>query len=439
MRLVKQRLHPQHLKRAWLRSTFLLILMIVAALTVGKVFNRLEVGLANGVYIVAILQLITAFILFASTVLNIRAAKVPAKIRPILGKDAPTLSVCIPARNETVDLEECLDSLIRSDYPKLEILVLDDSSQNKRTPEIIRDYAQNGVIFIQGETPPASWLAKNYAYEQLAKGANGEILLFCGVDCRFETKTISSLVSLMMQTHLQMISVLPKNELKPGLNFGRSLIQPSRYAWELALPRRLLNRPPVLSTCWLITRRAFNQTGGFEAVHHKIVPESYFSRQLFSKHPSYNFLLSNSDIGLVSTKSLVEQRSTAIRTRYPQTHRRPEMVALITLAQFGQLLWPYILAVLAVSTGRLTLLLLSVTTCLINQIVYGLLVNLAYRQPLWLGLAALPFAAVYDICLLNYSMLAYEFGEVYWKGRNVALPVMKNLNSTASLAQTPQK
>jgi hypothetical protein len=40
------------------------------------------------------------------------------------------------------------------------------------------------------------------------------------------------------------------------------------------------------------------------------------------------------------------------------------------------------------------------------------------------GFLAFPFAAIYDICMLNYSMWQYEFGEVIWKDRNVCIPIM---------------
>jgi len=71
------------------------------------------------------------------------------------------------------------------DYPKLEIIVLDDCSQNKHTPEIIRSFAHDGVRFIQGEHPKPTWLAKNQAYDRLAQESSGEFILFCGVDVRF--------------------------------------------------------------------------------------------------------------------------------------------------------------------------------------------------------------------------------------------------------------
>ena len=51
-------------------------------------------------------------------------------------KDLPSISVLIPARNETEELHACLDALVASDYPKLEILVLDDCSQERQPQKL---------------------------------------------------------------------------------------------------------------------------------------------------------------------------------------------------------------------------------------------------------------------------------------------------------------
>jgi hypothetical protein len=54
---------------------------------------------------------------------------------------------------------------------------------------------------------------------------------------------------------------------------------------------------------------------------------------------------------------------------------------------------------------------------------YARITALTYRKAIWPSLLAQPFSALYDVCLLNYSMWQYEFREVIWKGRNVCLPL----------------
>jgi glycosyltransferase involved in cell wall biosynthesis len=347
----------------------------------------------------------------------------------------PTLSVAIPARNETNDLEACLHSLISSNYPKLEILVLDDCSQNKRTPEIIRDFAQSGVRFVAGQAPPPNWLAKNYAYARLADEANGDFLLFCGVDTRFQPDTLRAMVEALLQKNKTMVSFVPRNHAPPRFSVESLLVQPARYSWELSPPRRLRQRPPVLSTCWLIKSSELQASGGFAAVSRSISPESYFARQTAHRNDGYSFMQSDEVIDLGSAKSLAAQRATAVRTRYPQLHRRPELVALSSLGELAAMVWPFGLLVSAFLNGQWPLLAISVITITLLVSFYARVVHLTYRRFLWRGLWTLPLVAIYDMGLLNYSMWAYEFREVIWKGRNVCVPMMRR--PTSSLGKRP--
>ncbi len=422
-RIFKGRINKEYLRHAWKKTALWLVIFQIIVILLFLVAYISNIGMKTGLYILATSQALVALIILVSTLLNLRRIRVSSDNLSFPVGNLPTLTVCIPARNETKDLHECLQSLVKSTYPKLEILVLDDCSQERQTPEIIREFAQDGVRFIAGKQPPERWLAKNFGYDQLADEANGELLLFCGVDTRFEPETITSIVTRMIHTNKKMLCILPNNLLKEKSSVRQTLIQPSRYAWELALPRNLLNRPPVLSTCWIITQVELESAGGFDAVSRQCVPESYFAKRLQAN--SYSFIASNKAIGLTCTKNIEEQRSTTIRTRYPQLHRRPELVALLSIAEFAQLVLPFIILITAFVTGNTALFLISLIAYVANSVTYSLIINLAYRRFILLGIVALPIAAIYDIWLLNLSMWKYEFGEVIWKDRNICLPVMQ--------------
>jgi glycosyltransferase involved in cell wall biosynthesis len=369
-------------------------------------------------------QLAGIIVILLSTERHLRKTVPPAEITPLTDKELPTLTVAIPARNETDDLQACLESLIASDYPKLEIIVLDDCSQNSRTPQIIRSFAQGGVRFLQGVDIKDNWLAKNQAYQQLLEAANGEYILFAGVDSRYEPHSLRRLVEALLHKNKTMMSIIPKNLPLASLSQNESmLLQPMRYAWELSLPRKLFNRPAVLSTCWLIQRKLLLSAGGFAGVSRSIVPESYFAR-VSSVHDGYSFMQSNETIGVTSMKAAPEQWNTAIRTRYPQLHRRPELVLLMTMSEILGLLAPFgFLAVYSVR-GNVLMTLLALVNCLLIFYIYGRVVCLTYRRFLWPAFVAAPLAAMLDIAVLNLSMLKYEFSRVIWKGRNVCIPVM---------------
>jgi hypothetical protein len=367
---------------------------------------------------------VTIIIVIAATV-QIRHAKRHVNPLSLSDRELPTVSVVIPARNETDDLAECIRSILANNYPKLEVLVMDDCSQLTRTPEIIRSFAHDGVRFLAGTEPQPHWLAKNLAYDQLLKAASGELVLFCGVDIRFEPSTIRTLVGSMLAEEADMLSVMP-------VNVGpQSLIQPMRYAWELAVPRTSAKRPPVLSSCWLASRAALERVGGFAAVSRQVVPEAHFARA-FAEHGTYSFLASGSALGIASMKTKEEQRDTAVRTRYPQLHRRPEMVMTTTILEIC-LLVPFASVVYACWRSSWSLLAAYACLCGALWFSYAWLLDLAYRRHSSLQILLLPFAILSDIAMLHYSMYKYEFSEVLWKGRNICLPVMQVYNQLPSL------
>ncbi|HVX48256.1 MAG TPA: glycosyltransferase [Candidatus Saccharimonadales bacterium] len=434
LRILDGRMSSKHLYVASRRTAWWLIgcqLFVLGGLWLSR---ELQISAMAWSYVMAGVQLAAAALLWLSTTRTLRTTLPPTQIKSLADKELPTLSIAIPARNETEDLEECLQSLISSDYPKLEILVLDDCSQNKRTPGIIRDFAQSGVRFIAGEVPPEHWLAKNYAYAQLAEEANGELLLFCGVDTRFKPGTLRAMVEAMKAKHKTMVSFVPRNRLPSSLHIESLLVQPARYAWEIAPPRRQLERPPVLSTCWVITAKELKRAGGFEAVSRSISPESYFAKSAAKHGDGYSFMRAEAAIDLDSAKILTEQRATAVRTRYPQLHRRPELVAFSGIGELLVLIAPFGLLIGAILDHRWPLLTLSLAAALLLISFYARAVQLAYRRFLWRGLWTLPLAAIYDIGLLNYSMWQYEFREVIWKGRNVCVPVMRHIESAETLS-----
>jgi hypothetical protein len=423
VRVVDDRLHHHYLRWAARRTSFMVLLFQLVLVAVWLCWNEWHVTGHTAWAVFAGLQAAVGAGLLLSVTRSLRRTQWQTPDVSYTDSELPTISVAIPARNETEDLQQCLQSLIASDYPKLEILVLDDCSQNKRTPEIIRNFAHDGVRFLQGHEPQENWLPKNQAYDRLADEANGQFIVFCGVDVRFEPGSIRQLVTALKSKNKRMMSILP---LRHKSAYGQlSLIQAMRYWWELVPPRRQFNRPPVLSSCWIIERNALRETGGFEAVRRMIVPEAHFARELVRRADAYSFMRADATLGISSGKSVRDQQETAVRMRYPQVHRRPETVALLTLLEVTFLLAPFALTVAAffVSIGLVAHALAAVASVTIIAS-YVRTVRSTHVNNRWFALMGAPLAVLSDIALLHYSMARYEFSTVDWKGRNICVPVM---------------
>lgn len=423
LRIIENRSHLLRQRSVTVRTGLSLLGLQLALLGIGWLLQQVFIESHVWFTAVVLLQLAVATTLLTSTRRRLDRTTLRASEQDYAASELPTVTVAIPARNETESLEACLRSLIANKYPKLEILVLDDCSQTRKTPEIIRGFAHDGVRFLKGDVPAENWLAKNQAYDKLAREANGEIIVFCGVDTRFEENTIYALVIELLARKKRMLSIVPFRQHIPTKP-TQSFVQAARYLWELTPPRRLFRRPPVISSCWLIYRQDLLKLGGFGAVGRMVLPEAYFARQNL-QHDNYSFLRGTLSLGLYSVKGSAEQRQTAIRTRYPQLHKRPENVAILTLIESMLLLGPFAV-VLCAMVGLISWtlgVLAFLAACMLVATHYLVATQTHLQSPLT-ALWSMPFVVSTDIGLMHVSMQQYEFSEVLWKGRNVCVPVM---------------
>lgn len=417
-RILKRRMHEKYLRStvtmsaAWL-ATLQILAVFLWYIAIGLAWSNMPIdSIAIGGMLVSIVCVISTI----KHVLNSNPKKVTEHIAD---KDLPTLTVALPVRNEKGYIAEALESILQSDYPKLEVLVLDDSSQDK-TPQIVKDFAHKGVRFVRGSDVRENWLAKNQAYETLMQEASGQVILFCGVDVRFGIKTFRALITQLYNENASMISVLPHRQRE---SIGAAFVQPIRYWWEMAIPRNVFKRPSVLSTCWIVEKESLEHLGGFKAVARKIIPEAYFARELH-KIKRYRFLRSTKDIDVSTIKSYNEQVATAERMRYPQVRRKPQWTALLSLFEIAFWVLPFILFLSGLFSDLGFAWICSVITVVLLTLSHVIITYLTNPSSALISIFNFPIVVTLDMLLLLKSMHAYEFGKVKWKGRDVVLPIM---------------
>jgi chlorobactene glucosyltransferase len=84
----------------------------------------------------------------------------------------PAVSVVIPARNEAPVIGACLEGALGQDYPDLEVVVVDDRSEDGTGEIVRRAGARDGrVRLVEGRPLPAGWLGKAWALHQGSRAA----------------------------------------------------------------------------------------------------------------------------------------------------------------------------------------------------------------------------------------------------------------------------
>jgi glycosyltransferase involved in cell wall biosynthesis len=162
--------------------------------------------------ILTTLGLAAAFVDFAIGQRRLRALKdlTPARA-------CPPLSVITAARNESRRIEVALTSLLRLDYPALEIIVVNDRSTDETGAILERLARQDSRLTIKHVSElPEGWLGKNHALYLGAAEASGTLLLFTDADVVFEPSTLRRAAALMEQDTLDHLAAVPDVRV-PGI------------------------------------------------------------------------------------------------------------------------------------------------------------------------------------------------------------------------------
>ena len=144
----------------------------------------------------------------------------------------PPVSVLVPAYNEEVGIEQAVRSLVASDYPELEVVVVDDGSTD-RTAEIVRGLALPGVRLVQQRNG-----GKAAALRTGTVAASHDVLVMLDGDTVFEPLTIRHLVQPLRDPRVGAVSGNVKVGNRRGL-LGRW--QHMEYVTGFNLDRRLLD------------------------------------------------------------------------------------------------------------------------------------------------------------------------------------------------------
>lgn len=326
--------------------------------------------------------------------------------------NAPSVSVCIPARNETQAMTECLERVLASDYKKMEIVVFDDSSTDD-TSVLVRSFAHAGVRFVPGVKLPEGWLGKNYALEILAREASGSIVVFMDVDTYIQPTTISQLVSYMLSENVDMASVIPRRDdaYRASVLFGHL-----RYFWELVLSRA--KAPAASSALWMIKRDVLLQEfNGFERVKASVAPESALAQLLGTVR--YHCLVASVQLGVAYEKKWHSQLETGRRLLLPKVDSR---WFGSWLAGLGLVLLniPTFVVVSGLFIDWTALHSVSLGLIFLGVLTYGLYTFRLWSKGWWLGAVLWPIVIFQELLIFISSAWGYARHTVTWKGRPVA-------------------
>lgn len=331
----------------------------------------------------------------------------------------PKVSLLIPARNEELNITNCLAHLINQEYQNIEIIVLNDES-NDRTAELVqrmqRQYPK--IKLVQGQPLPDGWMGKNWACHQLSEAASGEILIFTDADTSHSPMAVSQTLGWMQKFKLGMLSTFPQQKTN---SFAEKLIVPiiDFFVYGmLPLWTTYYFKSSAFAAAngqWIAFRKdVYQKIGGHESVKREIVEDVKLNR-----------LAKQSGI-----KTLTTAGTKAIFCRmYHSPHEvwhgfSKNFYGLTGHSTFVFLIFELILLIccflpfIFIITNYNSKILFIIIA--LNLIIRGIL-SIQYKHPFFISVLLHPVSILLASIIGLNSFYQYHWGNFQWKDRIIQI------------------
>lgn len=344
----------------------------------------------------------------------------------------PRITVLIPARNEARQIAACLHSLLAQNYPNMEILVLDDDSEDD-TAAIVQQIAlsdpEGRLHLLHGAPLPSGWLGKCHACAQLAAVADGDYLLFTDADTVHGPHSIANALGAAERHHVGLVSVLPRQRAQ---SWAESLLMPLLPFNILALlPVGLVRHRPSPSLSagigqfLLFRRSAYLATGGHAAVRERVLDDVELARRVKAAGWQEDLLDGGQAVQCRMYDSFGAIWRGFSKNLYDFYGRSPLFTLLAVIFQFALYVAPPVLALVALLLRWAPLL----VALPLASYVLGVAMRLAVaarvgacgtdlRRPAgWLSTVLHPVGMALQCAITLNSMRWGLLGRMAWKGR----------------------
>lgn len=327
----------------------------------------------------------------------------------------PTLSICIPARNEARNLRRLLPSLLSQDYPNLDIHVWDDGSEDE-TWSVLQSVEDDRLHAHHGEGPPAGWMGKVHALYQCTRRATGDCYLFLDADAELShPQALRDLLRRHVASETRVTTGLPR--LRGGAQLLVSLVPYallSGLPWPLVRRTRLPSLSALNGQCWMIDSDLYHTQEPHRAVKGEILEDVAIGRYLKQEGHPPSLLDAQGEVSVYMYENFGAAWRGFRKNAYLLLGGHPAAFA----GMWSGFLLTWIVAPLLSGWFVLSLYGLKAVTDRVNGV-----------SPLVTLCAPLSF--VLGVVLQLDSALHHWRQEVTWKGRSVAAPATASSDADA--------
>jgi glycosyltransferase involved in cell wall biosynthesis len=328
----------------------------------------------------------------------------------------PKLSLIVAACNEADTLETATRSKLQSDYPNLEVVLVDDRSTDG-TSELADRLAASDprVTVVHVSELPSGWLGKLHAMHVGVRHATGDWLLFSDADVMMDTAVLRQVMHAALARDLEFAAlvpqVLPSSFLFDAImaSFMRLLVVGGRL-WKVSDPS---SRAAVGAGAFnLVKRAALDRTQGFEWLKLEIADDVALAQMLKRAGARSAVIDGASGVRLHFYRSVGEMMRGLEKNGYAVFGALRPLRLLVTLVvvaglELGPFLGLFLASTPLVVTSALTLLALALSQVLVARRSRRGLSSAMVHGP---GVLALLLFAV------RSAIVTHARGGVVWRG-----------------------
>ena len=345
-------------------------------------------------------------------------------VPPIRGEDAPFISVVIPACNEERSIAGALRSVLAQDYPRFEVIAIDDRSTDS-TGAILDSMAAAGpplrVIHIR--ELPGGWLGKTHAMQKGGESAAGSLILFTDADVVMDSSVLRRASAWMESNRLDHLAIGPRVQVGGFLSNAFLVVFAILFVlhtkpWKVCDPKS--SHHIGIGAFNMVRATAWREAGGHRPIAMRPDDDMRLGKLMKRHGFRQEFVIGSRLLLVVWYHSFAEMRNGLMKNLFAGTDYRVPVIVAGCVFQIVFLVWPFVAA--AIAGGSVRAVNIAVVASLL-----GLFAANAGMPGIrrWWSLA-LPIGALTGVYLMvRATARTLIRGGIDWRGTHYRLEELK--------------
>ena len=347
-----------------------------------------------------------------------RRIRIFEKTQSPLPQKWPRLSVVIASCNDADTIEKAVTTLLKQDYPDLEIVVVNDRSTDK-TGVIIEKIARKDfrVRTVHIQDLPSGWLGKVHALHVGTQKSSGEWILYTDADVYFKQGALRKAIAFVLADHSDHLALMPVPRA-PSF-WLRVVLQAVGGVFVLGTRAAHLGKPGTKAFVGagafnLVKKAALDRTEGFSWLRMEVVDDVGLGLMLQRSGARSSFAITLQDVSFTWYPSLsamfkgLEKNFFGVLAFYSIAR----MICIVVLA------WAYALAPLVaiLYSLKISFLLIVGLVAYLFLVAGAVGVKIMFKQKLLPLLLVQVGHILISLMLLRSGIMCLLRGGITWRG-----------------------